>query len=121
MRERRSRPVTAGPIVKECLPDGLWRLRQNTAEVSILFPRKFLDDAALALPSSIASGGRTGVHLMTSGAGQPVKHVFWMVPLFGPPSPVHKSFVDGVPQLVGAKLVKLGEKAVFDPKSLRIS
>jgi hypothetical protein len=50
-------------------------------------------------------------------AGQPVKHVFWIAPLFGQPPRVHESFVDGVPQLVGAKLVKLGDKPAFEPVS----
>jgi hypothetical protein len=53
-------------------------------------------------------------------AGQSVKHVFWIVPLFGQPPRVHEPFVDGVPQLVGAKLVKLGAQPPFDPKSLAI-
>jgi hypothetical protein len=53
-------------------------------------------------------------------AWQPVKHVFWIVPLFGQPPRVHEPFVDSVPQLVGAKLVKLGAQSAFDPKSLAI-
>jgi hypothetical protein len=53
-------------------------------------------------------------------AGQSVKHVFWIVPLFGQPPRVHEPFVDGVPQLVGAKLVKLGDKPGFEPVSLPV-
>jgi hypothetical protein len=46
--------------------------------------------------------------------------VMRIVPPLGQPSRVHESFVNGVPQLVGAKLVKLGNKPAFEPVSLPV-
>ena len=87
-----------------------------------MLPRRaFIVDAAFACSELCRRPRPHGRASNDERAGQPVKHVFWIVPLFGQPPRVHESFVDGVPQLVGAKLVKYSAQPAFDPKSLPIS
>jgi hypothetical protein len=84
--------------------------------------RAFIDDAAVALLRALLQAARPhGRALNDEWAGQPVKHVFWIVPLFGQPPRVQESFVNGVPQLVGTKSVKNGDEPALNPVSLPIA